>query len=145
MLKDGGGNRDAPYLTALQVQTITSTVLEHFFVMDRMELMVPQVAEKTGRAARYLHLHNHMVGENIQASDDWSLACEKLVSAIHDIEALELCIEWKVKKDAEDAELENLAIKLFNLSNPLSDWKTLSISDREKWINIALHAKSLLS
>jgi hypothetical protein len=145
MLKDGGGNRDAPYLTALQVQTISSTVIENFFIIDRNELMTPKVAPETGRAARYLSSLDHNLFPNVQADDSWDLACEKLTAAIHDIEALELCREWKEKKDAEDKELRTFARNLFNLSHPRGTWSELSDRAIEEWINIARNAKKLLT
>jgi hypothetical protein len=146
MLADGGGNRDKPYLSVLQVRTISSTIIENFFIIDRDELAVPQIAENTGRAQRLLRMSSFAdEGPNVQGSDEWDIAVDKLVSAIHDVEALELAVEWKVKHEAELEELRGIAAKLFALSNPTSEWNGTSSAVRDKWIAIARNAKTLLT
>jgi len=146
MIAPDGGNRDKPYLSTLQCQTLSSVITNKFFILDRNDLATPRVADNTGRANRYLHAYDHRAeGANIQGTDSWDLAVDKLVSAIHDIEALELARDWKENKDREDQELRDLAMRLFNLSNPTSEWSVLSDLVHEKWINIARNAKTLLT
>lgn len=136
---------EKPYMQAYQARDVARVVVENFFIIDRDELMVPKIAEETGRAPRYLHSFDHNLFPNVQGDDDWSLACEKLMSAIHDIEALELCLEWKEKKDAEDKELENFAYKLYNLTHPLGHWAAFDPETKKEWIEIARNAKKLLA
>lgn len=148
MVTDGGGNRNKPYLTDLQRQTLTSVIANNFFLLDRKELHIAGVAQPTGRAARYLHMFDFASeGPNVQGTDDFTLATDKLIAAIHDFEALELCVEWKIKNDKEQKSLETLAFKLYKVAFPHAygeEWVEIEKEIQDRYLAIAKAAKELL-